>query len=130
MPAFPAGTFTGRVNRVARVLDPTTRSMLVEADVENQDGTLAPGMFAELHWISERSEPSLFVPPSAIVTTTERTFVVRVRDGRAEWVDVRRGAPMGEVVEVFGLLDAGDRVAMRGTDELRPDTLVQPVDDG
>ena len=130
VPAFPAGTFTGRVNRVARVLDPTTRSMLVEADVENQDGTLAPGMFAELHWISERSEPSLFVPPSAIVTTTERTFVVRVRDGRAEWVDVRRGAPMGEVVEVFGLLDAGDRVAMRGTDELRPDTLVQPVDDG
>ena len=129
VPAFPGRTFTGRVKRVASALDPTTRSMLVEADVENQDGTLAPGMFAELNWISERSEPSLFVPPSAIVTTTERMFVVRVRNGRAEWVDVRRGAPMGDAVEVFGLLEAGDRVVVRGTDELRPDSLLEPVED-
>jgi multidrug efflux pump subunit AcrA (membrane-fusion protein) len=65
------------------------------------------------------------VPPSAIATTTERTFVVRVRNGQTEWVDVKRGAAMGLLVEVFGNLQAGDQVAVRGTDELRAGTRVQ-----
>jgi len=128
VPAFPDRTFSGRVTRIARALDPATRSMLVEADVDNQDGTLAPGMFAELQWVSRRPEPSLFVPATAVVTTTERTFVVRVRDGRVDWVNVRRGAPMGNLIEVFGALASGDRVAVRGTDELRPDSQVAAVE--
>jgi len=68
----------------------------------------------------------LFVPATAIATTTERTFVVRVRDNQAEWVDVKRGSTMDQLVEVFGALKDGDVVAVRGTDEIRQGTPVTP----
>jgi len=49
-----------------------------------------------------------------------------LRDGKTEWVDVRTGLTSGPLVEVFGNLKAGDEIAGRGTDELRPDTDVRP----
>jgi RND family efflux transporter MFP subunit len=126
VPAYPGETFTGRVARLARALDVRTRTMPVELDVPNPAGKLSPGMFAEVGWTMRRRQPSLFVPPSAVATTTERTFVVRIRNGQAEWVDVKRGAAMKQLVEVFGDLHAGDQVAVRGTDELRAGTRVTP----
>jgi len=61
----------------------------------------------------------LFVPKTSVVTTTERTFVIRDKGGRAEWVDVKKGAADGDLVEVSGALQPGDKVVRRGTDELR-----------
>ena len=122
--AFPGETFTGKVSRLGHALDLKTRTMPVELDVSNPDGRLSPGMFAQVSWTMRRRQPSLFVPGSAIATTTERTFVVRVRNGQTEWVNVKRGAMMKQLVEVFGDLRAGDQVAVRGTDELREGTRV------
>jgi hypothetical protein len=51
-----------------------------------------------------------------VVTTTERTFVIRNSDGRAEWVDVKKGAAEGDLIEVIGNLRAGDMVVRRATD--------------
>jgi RND family efflux transporter MFP subunit len=124
VPAFPGVPFEGTVARVARALDMKTRSMPVELDVDNAGGKLAPGMFPEVQWQMKRAEPTLFVPPTAVVTTTERTFVIRVKDGIAEWVDVRPGVSTGALVEVFGALARGDSIALRGTDELRAGTKV------
>jgi RND family efflux transporter MFP subunit len=126
VPAFPSETFTGTITRVAHALDTKTRTMPVELDVPNASGRLVPGMYAEVLWPLRRPHPSLFVPLSAIATTTERSFVVRIRGGVTEWVDVKRGAPMGDLIEVFGALEAGDVVAVRGTDELRAGTHVAP----
>ncbi len=125
--AFPGETFAGTLARVARALDVKTRTMAVELDVVNASGRLAPGMFAELQWPVKRSASSLLVPRTSVVVTTERIFVVRVRNGIAEWVDVKRGATVDNLVEVMGGLQAGDEVAVRGTDELREGTPVQPV---
>lgn len=127
VPAYPGETFTGKVARLGHALDVRTRTMPVELDVPNPAGKLSPGMFAEVAWTMRRRQPSLFVPPSAVATTTERTFVVRIRNGQAEWVDVKRGAAMKQLVEVFGDLRAGDQVAVRGTDELRAGTRVTPT---
>jgi len=124
VPAFPGQTFTGEVQRVAQSLDVKTRTMPVELDVANSGARLSPGMYAEVIWPVRRKQTSLFVPPSAIATTTERTFVVRIRNDVAEWVDVRRGVSMGDLIEVFGPLEAGDQIAVRGTDELREGTHV------
>jgi hypothetical protein len=82
-------------------------------------------MYAQVAWAMRRARPSLFVPSTAIATTTERTFVVRIRNNRAEWVDVKRGVSSDQLVEVFGALSAGDQVAGRGTDEIRQGTTVQ-----
>jgi membrane fusion protein, multidrug efflux system len=124
--AYPGEIFGGVVAREAFSLDPKTRTMPVELDVENADRRLTPGMFAEVRWEISRREPSLFVPSSAVVTTTERKFVIRVRDGTAEWIDVEVGQQMAGVVEVFGELAAGDLVAIRGTDEIRSGLTVLP----
>jgi membrane fusion protein (multidrug efflux system) len=128
VPALPGEQFTGVVQRISHSLDAKTRTMPVELDINNTSGKLAPGMFPEVSWPSRRLRPSLFVPPTAIATTTERTFVIRVRDGQAEWVDVKRGVAMSrsgaDLIEVFGDLAPGDQIATRGTDELRQGTRV------
>jgi len=117
--AWPGEAFSGTVARIAQSVDTKTRTMAVEADVLNPRGRLAPGMFPEVRWPVERHRPSLLVPPPSVATTSERTFVIRVKEGRAEWVDVARGAPAGDLVEVFGNLRAGDQVVRRATDEIR-----------
>jgi RND family efflux transporter MFP subunit len=122
VPAHPGESFTATIARPARALDARTRSMTVELDVSNADGRLAAGMFADVAWPVRRPASSLVVPATAVVSTTERTFVIRSRDGRAEWVTVRRGSPMGDMVEVFGSLRAGDLIVRRGNDEIREGT--------
>jgi membrane fusion protein (multidrug efflux system) len=73
-----------------------------------------------VQWPVKRPQPSLLVPPTSVVTTTERTFVIRVKtDGTAEWVNVGRGARVGDLIEVFGPLRQGDAIVRRGSDELR-----------
>ena len=100
-------------------LDAKTRSMPVELDVINKEQTLGPGMYSTVHWPVRSAEPALFVPKTSVVTTTERTFVVRDKNGRAEWVNVQKGAADGDLIRVIGPLQDGDRVVKRATDEMR-----------
>jgi membrane fusion protein (multidrug efflux system) len=124
VPAYPNQTFSGTVARIAHSIEPKTRTMPVELDVNNSDRRLAAGMFPEVLWPIKHSEATLFVPVSAVARTMEATFVVRIRDGKAEWVNVHAGELDGKTIEIFGELRAGDQVALRGTDELRPGTRV------
>lgn len=128
VPAFPGERFTGVISRIGGAVDSKTRTLPVELDVNNPKRRLAPGMFPQVLWPTNRPRPSLFVPPSAVAVTTERIFVIRIRDGVAEWVDVKRGASISQqgadLVEIFGDLAPGDPVALRGTDELRAGTRV------
>ncbi|HYI93172.1 MAG TPA: efflux RND transporter periplasmic adaptor subunit [Bryobacteraceae bacterium] len=125
VPAYPGRTFNGTVARLDRSLDPKTRTMAVELDVVNSRNDLSPGMYPQVSWPAAGGVASLLVPSTAIVTTTERTFVIRVVDERAEWVNVRRGTAAGELVEVLGELSAGDLVVRRATDEMREGTRLQ-----
>jgi membrane fusion protein, multidrug efflux system len=125
VPAFPERTYSGTVARVPHALDPTTRTMAVELDVLNRDGSLAPGMYPTVKWPVRRRLPALFVPQTSVVTTAERSFVIRNKNGRAEWVDVRKGATDGDAVEVSGDLKAGDIVLRRATDEIREGSAIR-----
>jgi membrane fusion protein, multidrug efflux system len=122
VPAWPERNYSGTLARISRTLDPKTRTMAVELDVVNRDGSLAPGMYPTVRWPVRRARPALFVPNTSVVTTTERTFVVRSRNGQAEWIDVKKGARDGDFVEVIGDLKAGDLVVRRATDEIREGT--------
>jgi membrane fusion protein, multidrug efflux system len=117
--AYPDRTFSGVIARRAYSIDMKTRTMPVELDVVNAQHLLAPGMYASVLWPFERSRTSLLVPPASIVTTTERAFVIRNNMGRAQWIDVRRGATFGNLVEVFGNLKPGDEIVQPATDEIR-----------
>jgi RND family efflux transporter MFP subunit len=122
VPAYPQRTFTGTVARVAHSLDEKTRTMAVEMDVFNRDGALAPGMYPAVKWPLRREKPSLLVPKTSVVTTTERTFVIREHAGKAQWVNVAKGMADVDLIEVSGDLQAGDRVVRRATDEIREGT--------
>jgi RND family efflux transporter MFP subunit len=126
VPAFPSELFWGTVARISHSVAEKTRTMPVELEVSNPSDRLAPGTFSDVLWPVSRPEPTLFVPSSAVATTLERVFVIRIRNGEAEWVDVKTGATSGDLTEIFGDLKAGDEVALRGTDELRPGTRVTP----
>jgi membrane fusion protein, multidrug efflux system len=119
VPAFPERIYTGTIARNSHALDAKTRTLPVELDIANTDGSLAPGMYPTVSWPVRRSRPALLVPASCVLTTTERTFVIRNRDGRAEWVDVKKGPVDGTMVEVSGALQVGDKVVVRATDEIR-----------
>jgi RND family efflux transporter MFP subunit len=119
VPAFAERTYSGTVARLAHALDAKTRTMPVELDTANRDGSLAPGMYAAVQWPVRNARPALFVPKSSVVTTTERTFVIRSQNGRAEWVDVKKGEASGDLVQISGMLQAGDMVVRRATDEIR-----------
>ena len=123
-PPTQATEFYGIVARPAFAVDPKTRTMPVELDVNNRSGKLSPGMYAEISWPVRRRNESLFVPLTAIKRTTERIFVIRASDGFAEWVDVRQGNVSQDQSEVFGDLKAGDRLILYATDEIRPGTRI------
>jgi membrane fusion protein, multidrug efflux system len=125
VPAWPERIFSGAIARISHALDRKSRSMAVELDVMNRDGALAPGMYPTVKWPVRRAKPALLVPKSSVVTTTERTFVIRVQGGKAEWVDVRKGGAEGDLVEVMGNLKAGDPVVRRATDEIRPGVPIE-----
>jgi RND family efflux transporter MFP subunit len=118
IPAHPERTYSGTVARIAHALDPKTRTMPVELDVDNRDGSLAPGMYPTVKWPVRSAQPALLVPRTSVVTTTERIFVIRAHEGRAEWVDVKKGPIEGDLMQVAGDLRPGDKVVRRGTDEL------------
>jgi hypothetical protein len=99
--------------------------MAVELDVRNNDERLTPGSFATVQWPVQRSYPTMFVPVTAVATDLQRTFVVRISSGKVDWVDVKTGISSGNLIEVFGDVHAGDQIAARGTDELKPGTSVQ-----
>jgi RND family efflux transporter MFP subunit len=125
LPAFPGETFHGVIARIAHSLDDKTRTMAVELDVNNPGLRLAPGMYPEVRWPVRGSRPSLLVPPTSVVTTTEQTFVIRVKGGIAEWVPVTRGPAVGNLLAVYGALKPGETIVRRGTDEIRAGTRVQ-----
>lgn len=120
--AHPGVAFSGRIARDAGTLDLASRTMAVEADVSNRDGRLRPGMYADVTWPGAAAQAQLRVPATAVVRTTQRVFVIRARDGKAEWVDVRVVARQGDDTDVVGALAVGDQIVRRASDELREGT--------
>jgi RND family efflux transporter MFP subunit len=124
VPARPGRSYTAKVARIANALDQLSRAMMVELDVYNKDGSLAPGMYPTVDWPVSAGENLLFVPATSVVTTTERTFVIVSVDGRAHWIDVRKGPTLGENVSVRGQIAVGQEVVKRASDEIREGTPV------
>ncbi|WP_353062267.1 efflux RND transporter periplasmic adaptor subunit [Tunturibacter psychrotolerans] len=125
VPAHPGKSYTAKVARVPNALDQQSRSMMVELDVYNKDGSLAPGMYPTVDWPVGAGENLLFVPTTSVVTTTERAFVIASVNGRAHWIDVRKGPTAGENVSIRGQIAVGQEVVKRASDEIREGTSLR-----
>jgi len=124
--SFPDKKFVAKLVRKAGSIDNATRSEVWEFEVPNPGRELKAGSYADVKLHFLRFQPSLVVPTSAIVTTLERKFVIKVVGGKTEWVDVRTGFNMGDRQEVFGDLQAGDTIVLKGNEELKPGVIIIP----
>lgn len=122
--AMPGKKFTGKISRRSGNMSEKFRSETVEIDVKNADGTIKPGMFAEISMASDGTTGALAVPSSAILTSTERQYVVRVRNDVAEYVEVKPGQKSDTMTEVFGDLRAGDKIITNPRNDLKNGTKI------
>jgi RND family efflux transporter MFP subunit len=122
---LPGRVFTATVTRMAGALDLQLRTEQLQMDVANEDGLLLPGMFAQVTLDLTNTDQQFIVPLSAVTANSKRIFVIRVVDGKTEWVTVTKGREAGGKVEVYGDLKEGDELVAAATDELKGGTLVQ-----
>ena len=117
--AIPEKLFTAQLARSARSLVEESRAMMAEFDVKNTAQELKAGMYAEVKLPLERSMRTLFVPKTAVVSSSEKVFVIRIANNKAEWVPVEKGSVVDSLVEVFGDLQKGQSVVRIASEELR-----------
>jgi hypothetical protein len=115
------------VTRHPDALDPATRTMLVEVDLPNRDGSLYPGMYATVHIDVHLRANALMAPDDALIFHQDRVFLPLVRQDHLYLQQVRLGHDDGINVEVIGPLHNGDLVAMNVGQSARDGEPVQPV---
>ena len=125
--SLPGQEFHAKVERMAGAIDNKLRSEHLEMDVQNNDKRLLPGMVAEVNLPIPAQDSSFIVPKSAVVNSTERVFVIRVDNQKAEWVDVKTGREANGQMEVYGKLNDGDQIIKTATDEIRNGSIVAKV---
>jgi cobalt-zinc-cadmium efflux system membrane fusion protein len=114
--AYPGRVFKGKVSYVAPSIDPNTHRLPVRADVENPDGALKPGMFANFSIITGEASTAPAVPQEAIVYEGERARVWVAGDGDTLALrEIRIGRTSDGLVEVLAGLSAGEKVVTSGT---------------
>ena len=117
--AFPGKKMNGFISRKADNITAEFRSEKMEIDVMNDDGLLSPGMFADVILKSKGNMDALYVPKSAVVTSTERKYVMLVKDSTRTKVDVSTGNETSSKIEIYGNLKVGDRVIANANDEIK-----------
>jgi RND family efflux transporter MFP subunit len=122
--AMPGKVYTDKISRSANALG-SMRSEAIEIDVANKAGLLKPGMYAEVNIPMMSGAKSLQVPNSAIIRSTEREYVIAVRNHKADLVDIKEGLASGDSTEVFGNLKPGDQILLNASDEIKQDDEIQ-----
>jgi RND family efflux transporter MFP subunit len=110
--AFPGRAFQGKVSRLSPSVDTQTRSLEVEALLDNGEGLLKPGFFARAVVATNETVDSLFVPFDAVRYVFGVYKVFTVEQGVVREREVKLGARAGEDVEILEGLQAGERVAV------------------
>ncbi|WP_221452828.1 efflux RND transporter periplasmic adaptor subunit [Mucilaginibacter sp. FT3.2] len=122
--AMPGAQHTAQISRSANALG-SMRSEAIEIDVLNNNGSLKPGMYAEVNIPMLSGSKSLLVPNGAIVRSTEKEYVIAVRDGKAVITDIKEGLAGKDSTEVFGNLKPGDHIILKASDELKDGDAVE-----
>jgi RND family efflux transporter MFP subunit len=104
--------YSGRVARLSPVISEGSRTLMVEAEVPNQNGALKPGSFATAEILTSAAQPVLFVPASSIVTFAGIEKVIMVKDGKAVEKRVHTGRRADDRVEILDGIEPGDQVVV------------------
>lgn len=123
---LPGKVFTASLSRNSGVLEVASRSVIAEFDVPNSGSLLRAGQYAKATLQLRRPQPSLWVPASSVVQAQSGTFVLKSENHTARRVPVQVGITKDSLVEVFGDLQLGDTVLLKGSEEVKEGTKVDP----
>ncbi len=130
-PEHVGKTYIGTLVRTADAIDPASRTLLVEVDIDNRAGELLPGSLAQVHFKTPVPHAALIVPSSALIFRKEGMRVGTVVNGNtAHLVDVRIGEDDGATVQIVDGLASNDRVIQDPPDSLIEGEKVQIVNPG
>jgi RND family efflux transporter MFP subunit len=124
---FPGRTFPGKLVRTSDAINMTTRTLLVEVDVENPAGTLFTGSYAEVHLKIPSKSPTYLIPANTLLFRTQNLQVGVVQDGKAVLKNVIAGRDFGNEIEIVGGLNDHDQVIVNPSDSLVTGQAVQVV---
>lgn len=116
--AWPDQNFSGRVARIAPNVSATSRTLTVEAEIENGSGALKPGQFATVRILQERADPAVLVPARAVLTEAGVSRVYVIKNGHAEQRLVQTGQTDGDLIEIKSGLAADEQVATSNLEQL------------
>jgi RND family efflux transporter MFP subunit len=121
---YPGRVFHGKLVRNANAIDTTSRTLLVEVDVDNPTGELLPGAYVSVHLKLPSEIRTVTVPSNALLFRQEGLRAAIVRDGRAILVPIKIGRDYGHSVEVTAGLRADEPVILNPADSLISGTPV------
>jgi RND family efflux transporter MFP subunit len=122
---FPKEIFHGTVVRNANAIDASSRTLLVEVDVDNKKDVLMPGAYVQVRLKSPGDGGSLTIPANTLIFRREGLQVAVVRDGKAQLVSVTPGHDYGDSMEILAGLNGEDQVIVSPADSLANGTPVQ-----
>jgi RND family efflux transporter MFP subunit len=132
-PEYPGKTFEGTLVRTADAIDPASRTLLVEVDVNNRDGKLMPGSLAQVHFKTPQSISTFIVPTAALIFRRDGLqvgTVVESKDGTvAHLVPITIGQDDGATAQVVSGLTASDQIIQDPPDSIiegQKVTVVKP----
>jgi membrane fusion protein, multidrug efflux system len=117
--ALPGQTFRAPIARSANALNNAYRSEAIEADVMNKDNTFKPGMYVEVLLKVKSQVISYTVPATAIITSTERKYVIADENGKARFVNVTEGITSRGKTEVYGSFNGNENTLKNPGDEIK-----------
>jgi RND family efflux transporter MFP subunit len=124
LPEAPGRHFTGRIVRNTGAIDPATRTLLTEVDVDNSSRQLMPGAYAEIHLRLPAATPALLVPVTSIIFRSEGLQVAVVRGDTVDMVPVTEGRDFGTQIEITSGITSRDLVIVNTPDSLESGTKV------
>jgi RND family efflux transporter MFP subunit len=125
----PKRTFAGTITRTADSLDTSTRTLLTEVQVPNQEAALRPGMYLQVKFIFERQVPSVLIPAAALATRSDGPRLAVMDDQHfIHYRRVQLGRDFGSETEVAVGLEAGQTVVVHPGDDLPEGSQVEPLD--
>ena len=116
--AWPDKNFAGRVARIAPNVSATSRTLTVEAEIDNSSGALKPGQFATVRILQERAAPAVLIPARAVATEAGVSRVFVIKNGRAEQRMVQTGQTEGDLIEVKSGVATDEQVATSNLEQL------------
>jgi len=128
LPEFPGQRFKGTLVRSAQAIDTTSRTLLAEIEVDNANGALLPGGYAQVHLHLGDTNPALMLPVNVLLFRPEGVMVAVVSpDQHAVLTPVMLGRDFGTQIEIVSGLGANDAIILNPSDSLTSGTEVRVV---